>query len=247
MRVGWKSTDFHPTPHPLKYLAGKNYFSVLGNREVVHGRIPSELNVAHLGGPCTVGVRVPSRDNRHVLEEQLFSLVLKVECLGTRSRQRVAQVLVKLTALPTGVVGGSVRRVGREEEVVERGVVTLPALTESTLSGASLHIAKQRLEVCVGIAFSLKTQGVLDGVAGCGNPLLVATSRVVGDEELAAPRRDRVSLRPQLLSLGGVVLQNLRALQAFLVTVNCGGSEVLGGGTGAREDRLDDRVTIDRH
>ena len=29
MRVGWKSTDFHPTPHPLKYLAGKNYFQFL--------------------------------------------------------------------------------------------------------------------------------------------------------------------------------------------------------------------------
>ena len=223
-----------PHTSSAQVFSGEELFSVLGNREVVHGRVPGELNVAHLVGPCTVGVCVPGRDDRHILEEQLFGLVLKVQRLGRRSGQRVAQVLVKLTALPTGVVGGSARRVGREEEVVERGVVTLPALTESALGGTGLHIAKQRLEVCVGIAFSLDTQGVLDGVAGCVNPLLVATIRVVGDEELAAPRRDRVSLLPQLLSLGGVVLQNLRALQAFLIPVNCGGSEVLGGGYGCQ-------------
>lgn len=29
MRVGWKSKDFHPTPYPLTYLAGKNYFQFL--------------------------------------------------------------------------------------------------------------------------------------------------------------------------------------------------------------------------
>lgn len=29
MRVGWKSNDFHPTSHPLTYLAGKNYFQFL--------------------------------------------------------------------------------------------------------------------------------------------------------------------------------------------------------------------------
>ncbi len=79
MRVGWKSHDFHPTPHPLNVVSGEELFSVLGNREVVHVRVPGELNVAHLGGPCTVGVCVPGRDDRHVLEEQLFGLVLKVQ------------------------------------------------------------------------------------------------------------------------------------------------------------------------
>ena len=134
-----------PHSHSAHVSSGEELFSVLGNREVLHSRVPGELNVAHLGGPCTVGVRVPGRDDRHVLEEQLLGLVLKVECLGTRSGQRVAQVLVELFALPTRVVRGSVRRVGREEEVVERGVVTLPALTESTLGGTGLHITKQRL------------------------------------------------------------------------------------------------------
>ena len=74
----------------------------------------------------------------------------------------------------------------------------------------------------------------------------MATIRVVSDREGAGPRGNGVCLCPEFLGLVSVVGQDLRAGDRVVVAIDDRGGEVLGRGTGTREDGVGDGVAVDR-
>src|SRR5699024_10280804 len=113
----------------------------LGDRVVQRDRVPAVLHVRDLIGEAAHGVLVPQREGRQVLhEDRLGRVELLVRGVDVRRGEALLEELVELGVLVVAVVAAlAVRRGGgvqRAEEVVDGGVVRLPAGAEGTFHGA---------------------------------------------------------------------------------------------------------------
>src|SRR5690606_30789686 len=209
--------------------------------EQVDGLEGRDLHVVDVGGVARDRLAVPERNGRHVRGQHGLGLVVLRDGLFTLQGRRFGDRLVELGVAVEAVVRRSVRGVQRDQEVLDRRVVHLPAGTEDAGHLAVVDLRTERGEVNLGLALALDLEGVLDAVARSVHPALVVGVTVVRDRQRSAVP---TSLVEQLLGAVRVVLA---------VAVAGPGLEALhdrrhptgGRLTGTGEDAVDDRLTVD--
>src|SRR5665647_2825501 len=233
-------------PHPAGVRVRDSLLD-LGDLVVQRLAVPAEDHVGHRGGRAAGDVLVPERDGREVLEQDLLSLLEDgVRSVDRGRRRAIHEQLVECRVRVVAVVGAGVGGVDRPEEVEEARVVGLPAGSERAGDGALRDVRPQLFEGRVRLALRVDPQRVLDAVGHCVDPRLVTTIGVVADRERSAPRRDGVSLCPQVLGLRRVELQHVAARDLVGPAVDDRRGEVVGRRAGGREDLVGDQLAVDR-
>ena len=218
------------------------------DERVVGVAVPHDVDVPQLRVPGGGGVGVPEGDGGEVPHEDGLGFAVELLRFGDGGRgSGLGDEHVERGGGIVAVVGGGARHVEGFEEVVDGGVVAGPAGAEGYFDGALGDFVAELFEGGVGLAVGGDSEGLVEVVADCVDPLLVAAVSVIADVEGAAPVADGVGLFPQLAGFCGVVGEDAVAGHVKVHIAQGGGGEFFGGGAGAEEDFLRDERPVDGH